>query len=206
MVDFHRLKNLGTDFLGRAGEFAEQAKDKVAPLAEQAKDKVVPLAGKAKDAAAKGVDRAAGGIDSATGHKFHDRLGDVTGNREKNPVAASGPAGSAKPDSAAEALPAEPTTRESAPGAEHPITADAMSSTPILGHTAQEPAPSAAADRPTTSAPVDDVSADSADAGTGDGAGSDGAPSELLIVTDDGSLHHPTPADMPQHRAADDPS
>jgi hypothetical protein len=29
---------------------------------------------------------------------------------------------------------------------------------------------------------------------------------ELLITTDDGSLHHPTPADMPQHRPDDEPS
>ena len=33
MVDFHRLKNLGTDIRDRAGEIAEQAKDRVVPLA-----------------------------------------------------------------------------------------------------------------------------------------------------------------------------
>ena len=113
MVDFHRLKNLGTDLRDRAGEIAEQAKDKVVPLAEQAKekvvplaeqakDKVVPLAGKAKDVAAKGVDKAAEGLDSATGHKFHDKLGDVTGNREKNPPVAPTAASSADTEPAAD--------------------------------------------------------------------------------------------------------
>jgi hypothetical protein len=191
MVDFHKLKNLGTDIRGRAGEIAEQAKEKVVPLAEQAKEKVVPLAGqakekvvplagKAKDVAAKGVDKAAEGLDSATGHKFHDKLADVTGNREKNPT---GPAGSSSPNtgSTGGAGVADDTAADD-PAASPPAARDLAAGDPPAQGTQTVPA-------------TDSSHNDTAD-----------TPPELLITTDDGSLHHPTPADMPQHRPDDDPS
>jgi hypothetical protein len=85
MVDFDKLKALGNDLLGKAGDLAskakekagplaEQAKEKAGPLAEQAKEKAGPLTDKAKDVAAKGADLAAGGIDKATGGKYHDKI------------------------------------------------------------------------------------------------------------------------------------
>jgi hypothetical protein len=100
MVNFNQLKALGTDLIGKAGEIAEQAKEKAGPLAEQAKAKAGPLAEqaiakagplaeqakekagplmeKAKEAAAKGVDIAAEKVDSATGHKYSDKIGSVS--------------------------------------------------------------------------------------------------------------------------------
>lgn len=78
MVSFNQLKALGTDLIGKAGEIADQAKEKAGPLAEQAKEKAGPLAEKAKDAAAKGVDKAADGLDSATGGKYKAKIDSVS--------------------------------------------------------------------------------------------------------------------------------
>ena len=63
MVDFEKLKALGNDLLGKAGDIASKAKEKAGPLAEQA-----------KDVASKGVDITADGIDKATGGKYHDKI------------------------------------------------------------------------------------------------------------------------------------
>jgi len=79
MVDFNKLKALGTEFLGRAEALAEQAKEKAGPLAEQAKEKAGPLAEKAKDAAVKGTHKAAETFDSRTGGKYSDKIDTVTG-------------------------------------------------------------------------------------------------------------------------------
>lgn len=183
MVDFHKLKNLGTDILGRAGDIAEQAKDKVVPLAEQAKDKVAPLAEQAKDkvgpladkakgAAAKGVDKAAGGLDSATGHKYHHKLGAVTGNRDKNPT--SGPVvhhNETDSDGAAAGVTPEGSVVDG--------SAEAV--------TDLAPAESAADD------PAEAVSTPAAEpVGAEPRSSSDSA--ETLTAE-----HTPTPADMPQH-------
>jgi hypothetical protein len=213
MVDFHRLKNLGTDIIGRAGDIAEQAKDKVVPLAEQAKEKVVPLAGKAKDVAAKGVDKAAGGLDSATGHKYHDKLGSVAGNRDKNPAPGTASTG-----------PLEPHAEDPAAG----IVADTV-----------DPGDPAAVDG--ALAPQGDASEEATDAsatedGGVDGSPTDGGATEDASATDDGVTdasateatatdasaieagatdggidgdvedRPPTPADMPPHRPSDDAS
>jgi hypothetical protein len=199
MVDFHKLKNLGTDIRGRAGEIAEQAKEKVVPLAEQAKEKVVPLAGqakekvvplagKAKDVAAKGVDKAAEGLDSATGHKFHDKLGDVTGNREKNPT---GPAGSSSADSGS---PADVSVTD--PATDDTAMDTTAGDTAVSDLASGDAAAAGSGDEASQTVP----SAEASDNNTAD------SQPELLITTDDGSLHHPTPADMPQHRSSDDPS
>lgn len=79
MVDFNKLKALGNEYLAKATELAEQAKEKAGPLAEQAKEKAGPLAGKAKDAAVKGTHKAAETLDSRTGGKYSDKIGTVTG-------------------------------------------------------------------------------------------------------------------------------
>ena len=79
MVDFNRLKTLGTEFLGRAGELAEQAKEKAGPLAEQAKEKAGPLAEKAKEAAVKGTHKAADTLNAKTEGKYSDKIESVTG-------------------------------------------------------------------------------------------------------------------------------
>jgi hypothetical protein len=192
MVDFHRLKNLGTDIIGRAGDIAEQAKDKVAPLAEQAKEKVVPLAGKAKDVAAKGVDKAAGGLDSATGHKYHDKIGAVAGNRDK----------SSATDTAQTASPPDPHTEDLDAG----IVADTVDRPDTAtADTALARDAEATAD-PATEAPVIEALA------TEDHAVDDGNPVDSSQVDDggpvDGGLadRTPTPADMPPHRPGDDAS
>lgn len=91
MVDFNKLKALGNEYLAKATELAEQAKEKAGPLAEQAKEKAGPLADKAKDAAVKGTHKAAETLDSRTGGKYSDKIGTVTGKVDtalrKDPMA-----------------------------------------------------------------------------------------------------------------------
>ena len=194
MVDFHRLKHLGTDILGRAGDIAEQAKDKVVPLAEQAKDKVGPLAeqakdkvgplaGRAKDAAAKGVDKAAGGLDSATGHKYHHKLGAVTGNRDKNPT----------PSPVADVNETDPAT----PATVEPVTVEPVTVEPVSVEAATAEAATAEAATGGSATPDPTMTYPGA---AGD-AGSDPGPAE--VIEDAVAPEHPTPADMPQHRAVD---
>ena len=108
MVDFNKLKALGTEFLGRAGELAEQAKEKAGPLAEQAKEKAGPLAEKAKEAAVKGTHKAAETLDTRTGGKYSEKIDSVTGKVDtalrKDPAA--GAATGAAASGAADAWPA----------------------------------------------------------------------------------------------------
>ena len=111
MVDFNKLKALGTEFLGKAEALAEQAKEKAGPLAEQAKEKAGPLAEKAKDAAVKGTHKAAETLDSRTGGKYSEKIDSVTGKvdtalRKDTATDATG-TGAAPFPAASEPFPAE---------------------------------------------------------------------------------------------------
>ena len=156
------------------------------PLAGQAKDKVIPLAGKAKDAAAKGVDRAAGGLDSATGHKYHDKLTGVTGNREKNPTVV--------PDPAQDTVSTEAEESESE-GVERDGTRTAASDSPT--EPADPDVPTAAADTKHAPAPGPEAGiptiADEPDTAT-DAVNFEADATSVEVE------HQPTPADMPAHR------
>jgi vacuolar-type H+-ATPase subunit H len=127
MVDFNKLKSLGTELLGKANEFAQeakekagplaqQAKEKAGPLAEQAKEKAGPLADKAKEAAHKGFDKAAEGIDSATGGKYSDKIDTIQSKVDSalgskaTPVVTPEATFSDPADVVTETFPAEPTT------------------------------------------------------------------------------------------------
>ena len=63
----------------RAAELASEARVKAGPLAEQARERAVDLAGKAAPAVSQGVDKATERLDKATGGRYSSKLDKVQG-------------------------------------------------------------------------------------------------------------------------------
>jgi hypothetical protein len=98
MAAFDKLKKFADQAKEKAAPMMADAKEKAGPLATQAKEKAADLASKAAPIAAQGVDKASASIDKATKGKYSDKISDVHGKVNSGLASAADAAKSAGSD------------------------------------------------------------------------------------------------------------